>query len=295
MPFNPKFAAEEEKSLIEKLRKSRGCFNCGDKSASKVCIKCHVAVYCSRDCQIADWKRGLSSHKELCKIYCNNTTPECWRGPKGQEFPAAIGLASIGYIKEDMRNMAIKRRADAYLVEAKRVVDIGMTDEKYSKMFGASINIVANVVYNFEKPMLQCAVTVFDIEAPSSGGKMAPVSGDYKRVEYVVFEEIGRGGEDVQRLLHPPFGAGDISESCRKRAVKVLKSFIQKVNEHGLFVEQVFYQRGLMWMSDENFRQDGAKTLEKVNDGKTIDWNADMSYGMMDAMTQGSKAAFGGF
>ena len=124
--------------------------------------------------------------------------------------------------QRSMRNMAIKRRADAYLVEAKRVVDIGMTDEKYSKMFGASINIVANVVYNFEKPMLQCAVTVFDIEAPSSGGKMAPVSGDYKRVEYVVFEEIGRGGEDVRRLLHPPFGAGDISESCRKRAVKVL-------------------------------------------------------------------------
>ena len=60
-------------------------------------------------------------------------------------------------------------------------------------------------------------------------------------------------------------------------------------------MEQVFYQRGLMWMSDENFRQDGAKTLEKVNDGKTIDWNADMSYGMMDAMTQASKAAFGGF
>ena len=84
MPFNPKFAAEEEKSLIEKLRKSRGCFNCGDKSASKVCIKCHVAVYCSRDCQIADWKRGFA------KYIATTLHPNVGEDRKGRSFPRLL-------------------------------------------------------------------------------------------------------------------------------------------------------------------------------------------------------------
>jgi len=50
------------------------CFACGkgqtDPSVSKPfsrCAKCHVAVYCSRDCQVRDWKQGR--HKLACPSY----------------------------------------------------------------------------------------------------------------------------------------------------------------------------------------------------------------------------------
>ena len=47
------------------------CFWCGtpasdNKNLSK-CAKCHVATYCSRDCQVSDWKQG--HHKLACASY----------------------------------------------------------------------------------------------------------------------------------------------------------------------------------------------------------------------------------
>jgi hypothetical protein len=44
------------------------CFSCGEstKKLSK-CGKCQVAAYCSRDCQMSDWKTGR--HKMACPSY----------------------------------------------------------------------------------------------------------------------------------------------------------------------------------------------------------------------------------
>ena len=43
------------------------CFECGGTLAErKVCAKCKVARYCSKECQTAHWR----SHKALCKKLC---------------------------------------------------------------------------------------------------------------------------------------------------------------------------------------------------------------------------------
>eukprot|EP00978_Attheya_sp_CCMP212_P028996 scaffold101453_cov48-Attheya_sp.AAC.1 len=46
------------------------CFHCGnsDKPLSK-CATCRVASYCSRDCQMADWKASGGGHKSSCDAY----------------------------------------------------------------------------------------------------------------------------------------------------------------------------------------------------------------------------------
>ncbi|KAJ3016877.1 UNVERIFIED_CONTAM: hypothetical protein HDU68_011968 [Siphonaria sp. JEL0065] len=50
------------------LKKSGGCWTCGklacdDGTKLLKCVKCGAASYCSRDCQIKDWKEG---HKSEC-------------------------------------------------------------------------------------------------------------------------------------------------------------------------------------------------------------------------------------
>ena len=39
-----------------------GCAKCGDEKASMVCSACGKVKYCSRECQLADWK----NHKRAC-------------------------------------------------------------------------------------------------------------------------------------------------------------------------------------------------------------------------------------
>lgn len=99
--FNQNFAEERENYLLDLVRENRGCFNvnCCDRSASKRCSKCQVAVYCSRDCQREDWKRA---HKTACKLYCDNTATDTRPEGSGQKGAVAIGLFSIGLIDEDI-------------------------------------------------------------------------------------------------------------------------------------------------------------------------------------------------
>jgi len=48
------------------------CFSCGKEAGGDgakllKCSKCHIAAYCSRDCQVRDWKEGR--HKLACPSY----------------------------------------------------------------------------------------------------------------------------------------------------------------------------------------------------------------------------------
>jgi len=53
----------------------RVCFHCGKEEANEVtfpkCSKCGVASYCSRDCQVSNWKSGgdKMGHKFTCTAY----------------------------------------------------------------------------------------------------------------------------------------------------------------------------------------------------------------------------------
>ena len=58
-----------------KIPNDNSCFQCGesDKPLSK-CSKCNIAKYCSRECQIKNWKLGSTQcsnipHRYLCKAY----------------------------------------------------------------------------------------------------------------------------------------------------------------------------------------------------------------------------------
>ena len=54
------------------------CFTCARPAPESKCAKCQVALYCSRKCQVADWKM----HKLICdqfKLVANMQSCECRR------------------------------------------------------------------------------------------------------------------------------------------------------------------------------------------------------------------------
>ncbi|KAL0486102.1 hypothetical protein AKO1_001785 [Acrasis kona] len=51
---------------IKEIKQSKHCLTCnkpGTEVKLKMCTTCHVATYCSRECQVADWPK----HKKVCK------------------------------------------------------------------------------------------------------------------------------------------------------------------------------------------------------------------------------------
>jgi hypothetical protein len=47
------------------------------KQNRKVCGKCRMGAYCSKECQVHDWKRG--SHKALCGISISTVNIHAWQ------------------------------------------------------------------------------------------------------------------------------------------------------------------------------------------------------------------------
>lgn len=48
------------------LEQSKKCVRCGRTGQLSHCNRCKLATYCSRECQVADWKDPLCPHAELC-------------------------------------------------------------------------------------------------------------------------------------------------------------------------------------------------------------------------------------
>lgn len=185
--------------------------------------------------------------------------------------------------------MAMRNRADLFFHEVNRVLEANQNHEGHEKTIG----LIVNVMYNLDRPILQGAVTFHNSDGSTViGGRTIP--GGTECVYYIMFEAIGEGGEDLRKRLHPTSGgSGDIDKDLRLRVVEELKGFIQKVSEHGLYINLLTYQRGLMWMSDDNFRNGAAKELEEINGGNLIDWSPHLGYAMGDSMLAASTAAFG--
>lgn len=60
----------DERTPVNAHECSSFCFKCGKSGATAKCAKCSTVSYCSRDCQLADWKKGSGGgHKYCCAAY----------------------------------------------------------------------------------------------------------------------------------------------------------------------------------------------------------------------------------
>lgn len=97
-----------------------------DKPKFANCSKCKVAVYCSRDCQVEDWK---ARHKKVCKEAAEEREKmvrvgKMMRGLSdlsmtGQDMGDLSGLNGLNY-HEARRNPAVQERRRQLRTEKKR-------------------------------------------------------------------------------------------------------------------------------------------------------------------------------
>ena len=64
------FRVDNLMRVIEEIEST--CFSCGKRRASgelnmKKCMGCKCAIYCSKGCQLAHWKKNGGHHKTMCK------------------------------------------------------------------------------------------------------------------------------------------------------------------------------------------------------------------------------------
>lgn len=58
---------DDSNLLIHKSKDPKKCRFCGNPDSEKKCARCKKAFYCSRECQIHDWK--ILNHKGICDVY----------------------------------------------------------------------------------------------------------------------------------------------------------------------------------------------------------------------------------
>lgn len=257
--------------------------------------------YCSKDCQVKDWKR---QHKRICKTYADNMAPK--KDFHGMKGAVGIGLYSIGkmalsfcicivfiimyrkihnltsllfigLIDDEMLDKAIFDRSISFFKEVKRVSEV--------RPYGfrkPTISLLCSVVYDMEKIRFSAAATLMEkgvTDAEFDGKQEYVVT-----VPQIIFHVVDDNpGEVARRKLHPPRGSGEISDDARNRVIGELYSFICSASQdHGVAIQAITFGRGLMWMKEKEFQDDerGGKMLEKANDakGNMIMWMPDMSY-----------------
>lgn len=303
--FDHDFAREEEDYLIGLVQENVGCFNssCRARGAKKRCSRCGVAVYCSKSCQAADWRRSPCGHKGACKMYLDNTAVDTRPEGNGQRGPVAIGLYSIGLIDDETLSRAMCDRSASFLREAKKHIKNEFeTDDGRYKGFGfrkPTISLAAGVVYDMEKARLVCAATFAVKEEGGSREKKdrfeAIVNQKTVTVNYILHEVVDDGGVEVQRRLHPSLGgSGDVSEECRAKVIEELYLFVRMVGDYGMAVKSITYGRGLMWLRDKEW-EDKKRMIDEANDGdgNRIIWMPDVSYVQEDMMAKFGDAVLG--
>jgi hypothetical protein len=103
------------------------CHHCQKGGASSHCGKCNAVFYCSRDCQVADWK----THKKFCNVVAPKQAPipgvfTMTKTPKGNQISFGYQAASMSMAARDEFEAAVAA-VEAAGIEPPALMDAGVT------------------------------------------------------------------------------------------------------------------------------------------------------------------------
>lgn len=98
-------------------------------------------------------------------------------------------------------------------------------------------------------------------------------------------------GDTVQRDLHPiSVGPGSISDEAKTKVLHKITWFFEMAKRFDVKVCSVTYGRGLMWLSDQSFRESDKVKKWKDLAGGDLLLTPDLQHAMADAFDAGIKA-----
>mmetsp|Transcript_834 Transcript_834/g.1439 ORF Transcript_834/g.1439 Transcript_834/m.1439 type:complete len:386 (+) Transcript_834:67-1224(+) len=211
--------------MIEVLQTLNGCFHCKAANPTKICSKCKLAKYCSKECQASSWKKKDAPHKEECKMFCTA------KDRKVNGGPVPLALYSIGIVGESLLDLIMEKRTSAFLDELCRCNNATREIIK--------LNIA--VAWNWGKmACLQGVVTFRD-------DTITVVT-----ETYVLYKELCTE-EHVQGMISE--GCGDIPENEKTKVIIYLNNFFRQAMEREITITEMTCSRATLWLCKEEYKR----------------------------------------
>ena len=75
--FNEDFDKDISGCMVDIVQEMIGCFHCNGNDPKKICSKCKIARYCSKECQKLSWRNTDEPHKVKCGKFPSINAPGC--------------------------------------------------------------------------------------------------------------------------------------------------------------------------------------------------------------------------
>mmetsp|Transcript_76913 Transcript_76913/g.223333 ORF Transcript_76913/g.223333 Transcript_76913/m.223333 type:complete len:253 (-) Transcript_76913:37-795(-) len=206
-PFDMDFAKKTEDHIVGVIQSTYGCFHCNlggdlrpntkkDAKNLKKCTKCGIARYCSKECQVQDWK---TNHREQCNNFCEN------RADGG--FCFAECLRGSHFLDERTFQTSMQGRQQAFFQALQ-------TQEQRP-----NFNLIVTCFEGHDEQVV-LAVTVNFIDD----------DWEMRKIDHLVFEGVDQGQNAVRDINR---GTGEISSETLQRVCDRVGNLCREMNQHG--------------------------------------------------------------
>jgi hypothetical protein len=106
----------------------------------KKCTRCKTMFYCSKECQVKDWKK----HKKICKKYNSNNNNSNKNAPQKDTLKDAEILGNTKAERKKLREQRIKEM----ITSADKPYDANNIPSEFSEMTDEEVFVVHNIHMN---------------------------------------------------------------------------------------------------------------------------------------------------
>jgi len=223
LTFDENFDAELNNQLLTAAKefelKQGLCVSCKKLGfcppVLRVCTRCQVTPYCSKECQKRDWKEG--PHKFICDTFVGN--------PK--EFCMPLHLVGVG-------SMTVKEMMECFDGRRKLFLDA---------LKKAKVRMI-HLIMGANSTLIESENAVFFVVEASFFA-----NGHLQQVNHILVRVVDQSEKAVSRINQE---SGRLLAAAKTTVLKELVALCKEFQEHGISVASMTYGRGLMhWQKDD--------------------------------------------
>lgn len=240
--FNEDFDKDISGCMVDIIQECIGCFHCNGNDPTKICSRCKIARYCSKECQKLSWMNTDEPHKSKCKKFPSINAP-------GYEI--IVGLYSHCLLEGTRAwELAMARRTTSFFDEVVRCSSASWRESTARSLINLEISIMdahqgnafftANTMFLDDK--LQAS---YDGPEENSGICICRT---------VMFKVIESGYRDAE-YFSSRFERGDLPDGMKMSAIHHLSLFLKEANERGIEVMCITCTENASWLYEDKWEK----------------------------------------